>query len=203
VVAHTLVRVEKSGAAQKAYNSRRAQCEEALTLMRADPEVRGKMGKPPETDPTYPDLLARLSVEELVEMAESVLPPTLHPRFRHVVTEGARVYAAEEAMKGGDPLTFGILMDASHESLRTDYEVSSPELDHLVDLARDAGAYGARLTGAGFGGCVVALVHANRVERVMKTLEEEYSRGSVHSGPLSDVLFVATAGPGASVEAIA
>jgi galactokinase len=79
------------------------------------------------------------------------------PRARHVVSENARVLAAAAALEAGDVETLGRLLGESHASLRDDYEVSTPELDLLVEALTGAGAYGARLTGAGFGGCVVAL----------------------------------------------
>src|SRR3954468_10912440 len=79
------------------------------------------------------------------------------PRARHVVSENARVVEAAEALRRGDVDRLGSLMSASHASLRDDFEVSTPELDALVDALGRAGAVGARLTGAGFGGCVVAL----------------------------------------------
>ena len=85
----------------------------------------------------------------------------LRRRARHVVTENARVVAAVEAMRTGDMTTAGRLMNESHASLRDDFEVSTPALDRLVaQLAGTPGVYGARLTGAGFGGCAVALVAA-------------------------------------------
>ena len=80
------------------------------------------------------------------------------PRARHVVTENARVLAFADSLRAGDDAELGPLMLASHASLRDDFEVSTPELDLLVDALVDAGALGARLTGAGFGGCVVGLV---------------------------------------------
>ncbi len=79
-------------------------------------------------------------------------------RARHVVTENARVLQAAEALRARDFATFGRLMYASHASLRDDFEVSTPELDAFVDAARAEGAVGARLTGAGFGGCAIALI---------------------------------------------
>lgn len=88
----------------------------------------------------------------------------LRARARHVVTENARVRAAVEALKAKDPARFGALMTESHASLRDDFEVSTPALDALVGAARDAGALGARLTGAGFGGCIVALVPPDAAE---------------------------------------
>jgi galactokinase len=202
VVAHTLVRAEKSGGAQEAYNRRRVECTEALALMREIPLVKESVGEGHVSPPSYPDLITKIPVADLVEAAATALPPHILPRFRHVVTEAVRVYSAEEAMREEDLLTFGILMDASHESLRVDYEVSCPELDELVEIARNAGAAGARLTGAGFGGCMVALAEANRVDRVLEAMEAGYFESRSFSGPLSNVLFVAEAGAGASVQAL-
>jgi galactokinase len=88
------------------------------------------------------------------------------PRARHVVTENERVLAAAGALAAGDGEAVGRLMLASHASLRDDYEVSTPELDELVGRLVEAGALGARLTGAGFGGCVVGLARAGEGERV-------------------------------------
>jgi galactokinase len=80
------------------------------------------------------------------------------PRARHVVTENQRVREFADALRAGDTARLGLLLLASHVSLRDDYEVSTPELDLAVDLLVEHGAIGARLTGAGFGGCVVAMV---------------------------------------------
>ncbi len=88
----------------------------------------------------------------------SRLSGTDQRRARHVVTENARVLAAAEALEREDFAAFGKLMYASHASLRDDYDVSTPELDCFVSLAEEFGALGARLTGAGFGGCAVALM---------------------------------------------
>jgi galactokinase len=82
------------------------------------------------------------------------------PIARHVVSENERVLATAEALRRGDVRAAGSLLVASHASLRDDYAVSTPELDLLVELLLEEGALGARLTGAGFGGCVVALVGA-------------------------------------------
>jgi galactokinase len=86
------------------------------------------------------------------------------PIARHVVTENRRVLETAAALRAGDPTTAGALLVAGHESLRDDFRVSLPTLDRLVDLLVEHGAYGARLTGAGFGGCVVGLVAEDRVE---------------------------------------
>ena len=98
-------------------------------------------------------------------------------RARHVVNENQRVLEAVQALEQGELARLGALMNASHESLRKDYEVSSPELDTLVELARSQpGVLGARMTGAGFGGCTVNLVHAEAAEAVYKNVQDEYAR---------------------------
>jgi galactokinase len=89
------------------------------------------------------------------------------PRARHVVSENARVLETATALPGGDLSVLGPLLLASHASLRDDYEVSIPELDVLVELLVEYGAAGARLTGAGFGGCVVALAQRNHADDVL------------------------------------
>jgi len=86
------------------------------------------------------------------------------PRAHHVVTENQRVLEAAAALRAGDVSALGPILLASHASLRDDFEVSTPELDLLVDLLVEGGAVGARLTGAGFGGCVVALVQRNHAD---------------------------------------
>ena len=194
VVAHTLVRAEKSGGAQAAYNRRREECSEALSVL-------GAALEPAAAPPTYRELMTKVPLKALLPMAEDHLPPTLLRRFRHVVTEAVRVYAAEEAMRRSDLLTFGILMDASHESLRADYEVSSPELDRLVALAREGGAAGARLTGAGFGGCVVALTEDRHLDGVFSSLQGYYRDRDVYDH-LDRVLFLAEPSGGATVSTL-
>lgn len=97
----------------------------------------------------------------------------LQARARHQLTEYERVERARDLLLAGDVAGFGELMYASHASCAGDYRVSCPELDALVDIARDAGAVGARMTGAGFGGCTVNLVHAAEVEAF---------RAAVHAG---------------------
>jgi galactokinase len=98
------------------------------------------------------------------------------PRGRHAVTEMERVCAFANALRAGDGATLGSLMLASHASSRDDMGVSIPELDALVECLHDAGALGARLTGAGFGGCVVALAPAAAVEQVARDASVAYER---------------------------
>ena len=96
------------------------------------------------------------------------------PRARHVVSENARVLEAADALAAGDVAALGPLLNASHQSLRDDFEVSTPELDALVEALRNAGAIGARLTGAGFGGCVVGLADRDEAERILETAAGHY-----------------------------
>jgi len=96
-----------------------------------------------------------------------------------VVEENARVQDAVKALEAGDADKLGVLMDASHESLRTDYEVSSDELDALVDAAHEIpGTLGARMTGAGFGGCTVNLIKEEKVELFIDRIKESYLRST-------------------------
>lgn len=146
VVADTKVR---RSLASSEYNVRRAQCERAVQILSQHlPGIRA---------------LRDVAPEEL-ERLKQHLPAVVYRRARHIVTDNARVLEAAEALRRGDVATVGELMRACHISLRDDYEVSSPELDRLVEAAWEVeGCYGARLTGAGFGGCTVALVAADAV----------------------------------------
>jgi len=130
----------------------------------------------------------------------------LYPRVRHVLTESRRVYESAEAMRAGDAGRLGLLMDESHASCRDDYQISCPELDAMVEIARAAGALGARLTGAGFGGCMVALARTEDAEQVTEALEREYYHcwlPARRSGPelpaRDDRLFATPACEGAQV----
>jgi galactokinase len=123
-------------------------------------------------------------------MVEAKLEGVLRKRARHVVTEDDRVLETVRRLSRGDPI--GDLLYASHESLRADFEVSSPELDCVVEVAAANGAAGARLTGAGFGGC--ALVVADRRDAIFAEVKKKFqARGFVE--PRS---FEVTAAAGAS-----
>ena len=131
----------RRGLVDSAYNERRSQCEAAARFF----------GVTALRD------VALVDFEAQVER----LDPIAYQRGKHVISENERTLAAAAAMRAGDAVTLGKLMNASHESLRDDFEVSSLELDSLVKIARSQpGCYGARMTGAGFGGCAVALVAA-------------------------------------------
>ncbi len=106
-------------------------------------------------------------------------------RTRHVVGEIARTLSACDALTAGDYRRFGELMYASHASLRDDYEVSCEELDAIVDTAKGCpGAYGARMTGGGFGGCAIILAQANAADAVTRTVQESFRQRFGRSCPI-------------------
>ncbi|MFN8025292.1 MAG: galactokinase [Acidimicrobiia bacterium] len=150
--------------AGSAYAERRAECE----------AVAARLGR---------DSLRDVTAKQVAD----------EPRARHVVAENARVLETAAALPQGDLSVLGPLLLASHASLRDDYEVSTPELDLLVDLLVEAGAAGARLTGAGFGGCVVALVQRNHADDVAAKVTRRYADAT----GLSPHAFVAHAVDGA------
>ncbi len=195
LVADSGVQAHKSGGARDTYNARRAAVEHAV--MRVGEQLGWA-----EEESTYPRLLAEHELAALLEVAERVLDERHLRRFRHVVTEAERTKRAEQAMRSDDPEAFGELMDGSHTSLRNDFEVSGPELDRLVSLAGNAGALGARLTGAGMGGCIVALCTPDRVDPVFEALREGYyadAPGTHSPESLEQRLFEAIPSAGATV----
>jgi galactokinase len=142
-----------------AYNERRAQCEAAAKLF----------GVKALRDVTSAQLSARAAE----------LEPTTLRRARHVVTEDERTLAAAAAMRRDDAAELGRLMNESHESLRHDFEVCNNGLNVMVDEARRApGCFGARMTGAGFGGCAVALAAADRSEAFVRQVEAGYRKAT-------------------------
>lgn len=195
VVASSLIPAAKSDQAREAYNDRTLACEQALELV-------GRHVSPEQPPTTYRDLLDLRTREVLLEEAREVLDPVLLRRFRHVITEAARVDEAESALQRHDLAGFGELVNGSHRSLRDDYEVSTPELDELVGLAREAGAAGARLTGAGFGGSVLAVCGAEAAPEVLAHLEDGYYRSRSYPGRLEEHLFTAEASGGATVRSL-
>jgi galactokinase len=194
VVAHSLVQAHKSGGARAGYNRRRAETEEALA------RVVVQFSLPAAEVGSYRDLLERVSGSEALAAGEVCLEGDLLKRFRHVVTENERVVRAEVAMRCGSRDGFGMLMNGSHASLADDYEVSIPELDELVGIARDAGSVGARLTGAGMGGCIVALCSDDSAGEVLRSIEGGFYAARDRLDDLDDHLFVAEPAPGASIE---
>ncbi len=195
VVAFSLVRARKSGAARDAYNRRTRECRAALEAVTRSLEMA-------EGIDSYPALMTRVPVTDLLTAADTVLEGVLRRRFRHVVTEATRVDRAQVAMEEDDIEGFGRLMSQSHQSLRDDFEVSCPELDTLTEIAGAAGATGARLTGAGFGGCVVALCRPAQSDLVLEALAHRFYTARRFEGTLEHQLFVARPSEGASVTAV-
>ncbi len=138
------------------YNERRAQCEEACRLLDI-PELRS------------------LNAQELSRLDS--LPDVLKRRARHVVTENDRVFNTVKAIQSEDITTMGRLFVESHQSMRDDYEVSLPEIDQLVELClKKEGVFGARLTGGGFGGSIVAITKKGKSLQVAAEVLPEYAR---------------------------
>ena len=157
VVVDTRVEHELAGSA---YNDRVRECAEAVERLQ---ELLDGV-----------ETLRDVSRDDFVAHADT-LPGVLRRRARHVVTENERVLAAVEALADGDVETVGTLLFRSHASLRDDYEVSCRELDAVVDIAREVdGVVGARMTGGGFGGSVVALVDPDAVDDFERAVETDY-----------------------------
>jgi galactokinase len=199
VVADSGVRAEKSGAAKNTYNQRRSECEDALSHLIEAVVRTHRLGTVPLN---YPALLRAIPTDQVLEMAEDVLRGNVLRRLRHVVTEAARVDMAVDRLRGADHTGFGTLMDASHGSLRTDFHVSTAELDDLAAIAREGGAAGARLTGAGLGGCIVALADRTTVGTVLETLVGEYYEPRKLTDKLDQRVFVAVPSAGARVQPV-
>jgi N-acetylgalactosamine kinase len=139
-----------------------------------------------------------LGVEQRIRIDEA-RPLEILRRARHVLTETERVYVAAEALAAGRLEEMGALMDASHRSLRDDFDASTSRLDSMVACAREAGALGARLTGAGFGGCIIALTREADAAALLDRLERNYY-GKLDAEAASRALHtVVNAGPGADV----
>jgi len=147
VISNTMVKHEL-GASE--YNKRRAECEEGVRILKKD----------------YPDIQALRDVTlKEFEKSKQLLPEAVRKRCRHVISEDQRVLDSLKALEKGDFKRFGRLMNSSHDSLKVDYEVSCPELDIMVEIARKlTGCLGARMTGGGFGGCTVNLVTNDEVD---------------------------------------
>jgi galactokinase len=141
------------------YNRRREECEDACRHL-GIASLRELDGRPLDT------ILERL-------------PPPLDRRVRHVVTENERVREAVVALGAQDDARLGSLLSGSHDSLRDDYEVSTPELDRLVELAAAAGALGARLVGGGFGGSIIALGRRGGAKELAAHVLQRYGGGQL------------------------
>ena len=175
--------------ASSAYNERREDCAQGVALLRS-------FG-------SKADALRDVDLASFERVAPR-LPERIGRRCRHVITENARTLAAADACSAGDLSTLGLLMDASHASLRDDYEVSCPELDALVDIARGIdGVYGARMMGAGFGGAAIvlaagpaaamfaqcaALPYRQRTGRELRVYPTGLAQGACEIGPDGEAL---------------
>lgn len=149
----------RRGLVDSEYNERRAQCEQAAAFF----EVAALRDVAPAA----------------FELRSADLAPLPRRRARHVITENERVLAAVAALEAEDAEAAGRLMNASHASLRDDFEVSSEALDAMVACGQgQPGAYGARMTGAGFGGCAVALVAAPEAEAFVQRVSECYTKAT-------------------------
>lgn len=148
--------------ASSAYNERRSQCEEGVAkLQSALPNVRA----------------LRDVTSQQLEAHQALLSPIVYRRCRHVISENERVMETVQALESGELKRVGELMIQSHNSLRDDYEVSSDALDIMVKLMLSApGCYGARLTGAGFGGCTVALVEPGHEQTIADAIYAGYAK---------------------------
>ncbi|HXH29209.1 MAG TPA: galactokinase [Bacteriovoracaceae bacterium] len=137
------------------YNQRRAECEEACKMLQ----------------------IKELRDISVTELKHKDLPQLLMKRARHVVTENARVFDAVAAIRSGDYKKLGKLFVESHASMRDDYEVSIPEIDTLVELClKDPAVFGARLTGGGFGGSIVAIARKGEGQRVANEVIPQYQK---------------------------
>ena len=151
------------GLVDSEYNLRRSQCQAGVLWLQ---------GRLPRLRQPHP--LRALSPAGLADASEG-MDPVLLRRIRHQVGENARVEVACAALRRGDLETLGASLNDSHRSLRDDYEVSCPELDVLVEiLLRTPGTVGARLTGAGFGGCVIALLRDDGLEAAVAAVKTGY-----------------------------
>jgi len=151
---------KRRGLTDSKYNERRAECEKAVELISDNHPIRN---------------LSQLTVSDLWMLDEYIPDPVVRKRAKHVITENGRTLDAIEALQNNDIELLGRLMNESHDSLCSDYEVTGPELDALVYEGRKlAGVIGTRMTGAGFGGCTVSIVEAVHAENFMKKLGDIY-----------------------------
>ena len=151
---------KKRGLADSKYNERRSECESALADLRKVVDIKA---------------LGELDEETFEKYKDAIESPVHLMRARHAVYENRRTIRAVELLRNGDVAGFGKLMDASHVSLRDDYEVTGIELDTLVEEAwKIDGVIGSRMTGAGFGGCTVSIVKDEAVDRFIEEVGKNY-----------------------------
>ncbi len=161
---HTLIisnTNKQRGLADSKYNERRGECETAVKCLSRIAPVQN---------------LCELDLNTFLSRQDAIQDLTVRKRAKHAVSENQRVKEAVKVLKSGDIASFGKLMNESHESLRYDYEVTGLELDTMVEEARKIkGVLGSRMTGAGFGGCTVSLVHKDSVEEFRLKVGRQYT----------------------------
>ena len=151
---------KKRGLGDSKYNERRAECEEALAELQTKLDIKA---------------LGELSEEEFEANKDLIKSEVRQRRAKHAVYENQRTLKAVDALKAGNLEEFGKLMNASHVSLRDDYEVTGIELDTLVETAwEQEGVIGSRMTGAGFGGCTVSIVKTDCVDKFIENVGKAY-----------------------------
>ena len=150
---------KKRELADSKYNERFNECRVALHLLQEHYPISN---------------LCELNSKHLIELQGIHLEPNLFKRVKHAITENERVLAAASALRENRLTTFGDLLYASHQSLKKDYEVTGNELDTLVETALEEGAIGARMTGAGFGGCAIALVKSTLADSLIEKVSARY-----------------------------
>ena len=151
---------KRRGLADSKYNERRGECEEALKELQGELKINA---------------LGELTEDEFEKNKHLIKNDVRAKRAKHAVYENQRTLKAVKALENNDIDTFGKLMNESHNSLRDDYEVTGRELDTLVDLAsKQEGTIGSRMTGAGFGGCIVSIVKKPMVEKFIENVGKEY-----------------------------
>lgn len=153
---------KKRGLTDSKYNERRAECEEALSILQKAADIVS---------------LCELSVRDYEELKGLIKDPVISKRAKHAIYENERTKLALEYLQNGDIAGFGKLMNESHISLRDDYEVTGIELDTLVEEAwKIEGVLGSRMTGAGFGGCTVSIVKDEAIETFVKNVGDAYEK---------------------------
>jgi galactokinase len=172
-VKHTLVDSE--------YNKRRQECEQGVAILTKH----------------FPSVKAlRDATMDQLEAVKAELDPIVYSRCKHVITEDERVLSSIKALNRDDLKTFGQYMNASHDSLRDDYQVSCPEIDLLVDLAREVnGVLGTRITGGGFGGCTVTLIQSTAENQFKEHITKNYQ---AKTGIVPQI-YISTAANGAEI----
>lgn len=170
---------KKRQLADSKYNERRGECEKALETLKEAALPLSSSGSVANTK-DLPDLCS-LSAKDFAAVSSCIKDQTILRRARHVVTENGRVLSAVAALKAGNLNELGDLLRQSHASLRDDYEVTGIELDTLADTANaQEGCIGARMTGAGFGGCAIALVHKDKADAFIQNVQKIYTEKIGH-----------------------